>query len=142
MLRALCWADLPVYWTGSCRNCTSIWFPARSTMASQTRNQLQAKRVAGAAGELFKEGKVDAAVEKYTEALEIIGDEVENEAGIKIKKGILLNRSAVLLKLGQDEFVVDDCVSVLELDPEFLTVDSRGLHNAQLLVRVEHGVPH
>eukprot|EP01050_Picozoa_sp_SAG11_P016562 SAG11_NODE_2275_length_3585_cov_9.453528_3_plen_283_part_00 len=33
------------------------------------------------------------------------------------KKGILLNRSAVLLKLGQDEFAADDCSCVLELEP-------------------------
>ena len=85
-------------------------------MASQTRNQLQAKRVAGAAGELFKEGKVDAAVEKYTEALEIV-DDVESEAGAKIKKGILLNRSAALIKIGEDEIVVDDCTEVLGMEP-------------------------
>jgi tetratricopeptide (TPR) repeat protein len=97
--------------------CTHVGWLNRHWMASQTRNQLQAKRVAGAAGELFKEGKVDAAVEKFTEALEIIGDEVENEAGVKIKKGILLNRSAALIKIGEDEIVVDDCTEVLEMEP-------------------------
>lgn len=86
-------------------------------MATQTRNQLQAKRVAGTAGELFKEGKVDAAVEKFTEALDIIADEDENEAGAKIKKGILLNRSAALIKIGEDEIAVDDCTEVLEMEP-------------------------
>eukprot|EP01043_Picozoa_sp_COSAG02_P054189 COSAG02_NODE_6094_length_3806_cov_1.516320_4_plen_147_part_00 len=60
---------------------------------------------------------VEAAVEKFTEALEIIGDEVENEAGVKIKKGILLNRSAALIKIGEDEIVVDDCTEVLEMEP-------------------------
>eukprot|EP01046_Picozoa_sp_COSAG06_P014724 COSAG06_NODE_919_length_11549_cov_28.666114_6_plen_214_part_00 len=87
-------------------------------MATQTRTQLQAKRLAGAAGELFKEGKVDEAVEKFSEALEIISSEdVVNEAGIKIKKGILLNRSAALIKIGEDEIVVEDCTEVLEMDP-------------------------
>ena len=43
-------------------------------MATQTRNQLQAKRVAGTAGELFKQGKVDEAVQTFTEALELIGE--------------------------------------------------------------------
>ena len=83
-------------------------------MATQTRTQLQAKRLAGAAGELFKEGKVDEAVEKFSEALEIISSEdVVNEAGIKIKKGILLNRSAALIKIGEDEIV---CVQRSFLD--------------------------
>lgn len=85
-------------------------------MATQTRNQLQAKRVAGTAGELFKQGKVDDAVESFTEALELIG-EYDNDAGKKIKKGILLNRSAALIKIGENDIVIEDCTEVLELDP-------------------------
>ena len=38
--------------------------------------------------------------------------ECENDAGKKIKKGILLNRSAALIKIGEDDIVVEDCTEV------------------------------
>ena len=53
-------------------------------MAQQTRHQLQAKRLAGTAGALFKEGKLEQAAESFTEALELL-DDGDSEQNIKVR---------------------------------------------------------
>ena len=53
-------------------------------MAQQTRHQLQAKRLAGTAGSLFKEGKLEQAAESFTEALELL-DDGDSEQNIKVR---------------------------------------------------------
>jgi len=54
-------------------------------MAQQTRHQLQAKRLAGTAGALFKEGKLEQAAESFTEALELL-DDGDSEQNIKVRR--------------------------------------------------------
>ena len=54
-------------------------------MAQQTRHQLQAKRLAGTAGSLFKEGKLEQAAESFTEALELL-DDGDSEQNIKVRR--------------------------------------------------------
>ena len=56
-------------------------------MAQQTRHQLQAKRLAGTAGALFKEGKLEQAAESFTEALELL-DDGDSEQNLKVRPSL------------------------------------------------------
>ena len=60
-------------------------------MAQQTRHQLQAKRLAGTAGALFKEGKLEQAAESFTEALELL-DDGDSEQNLKVRRPPLASR--------------------------------------------------
>ncbi|KXN90332.1 hypothetical protein AN958_04365 [Leucoagaricus sp. SymC.cos] len=65
----------------------------------------------------FKSGKLREAVDKYTEALERIGELEEEGKGGQIRATLLSNRATTLLKLSKHEEALKDTTTSLELSP-------------------------
>ncbi|KAJ7113663.1 hypothetical protein C8R43DRAFT_1039629 [Mycena crocata] len=65
----------------------------------------------------FKMGRLDEAIEKYGEALDRIGEAVEEGKGGQIRATLLSNRATSLLKLNRHEDALRDTDASLELTP-------------------------
>jgi len=66
------------------------------------------------ANEMFARGDQEGAIKKYTEALEVCGDEGKEK---QLKVDILSNRAACYRQLYNPIAVVDDCTAALKIDP-------------------------
>ncbi|KAJ7272532.1 hypothetical protein B0H12DRAFT_583920 [Mycena haematopus] len=66
---------------------------------------------------VFKMGRFDEAIEKYTEALERVGEAEEEGKGGQIRATLLSNRATALLKLDRHEDALRDTDASLELIP-------------------------
>ncbi|KAI0030055.1 hypothetical protein K488DRAFT_55061, partial [Vararia minispora EC-137] len=65
----------------------------------------------------FKMSNFSDAVEKYTEAIDRIGDRDEDAKGGQIRATLLSNRATTLVKLSRHEEALSDCDIALELQP-------------------------
>ncbi|KAJ6485844.1 protein prenylyltransferase [Mycena sanguinolenta] len=66
---------------------------------------------------VFKIGRFDEAIEKYSEALERVGESEEEGKGGQIRATLLSNRATALLKLDRHEDALRDTDASLELVP-------------------------
>ncbi|KAJ6469745.1 hypothetical protein C8R47DRAFT_766780 [Mycena vitilis] len=65
----------------------------------------------------FKMGRLDEAIEKYSEGLERVGEAEEEAKGGQIRATLLSNRATALLKLNRHEDALRDTDASLELIP-------------------------
>ncbi|KAF9465650.1 hypothetical protein BDZ94DRAFT_1296411 [Collybia nuda] len=81
----------------------------------------------------FKTGKLNDAIEKYTEALERIGTAEEEGGGGQIRATLLSNRATTLLKLNKhDEALVDTDASLAIAPTSFKALRTRARINIHL----------
>jgi len=69
--------------------------------------------------ELFKQGKIQEAIAKYTQALALIGDKFDEKMGA-VKADLHANRAACYVQLYEPVKVREDCDAALKIDSKHL----------------------
>ncbi|KAF8521602.1 hypothetical protein BU17DRAFT_75424 [Hysterangium stoloniferum] len=94
----------------------ALMFDPENTRARKLMRRIKdVERIKEEGNTFFKSGKLTAAVDKYTEALVIVGEQEEEANGGSIRATLLSNRATALLKLGRREEALSDTNASLEL---------------------------
>ncbi|KAG8865930.1 hypothetical protein FRB98_005174 [Tulasnella sp. 332] len=97
---------------------SALRLDSKDVLASRTLYRArEIERLKGEGEEAFKSGKYSDAVEKYTDALNIIGSDEESGKGGYLRAVVLANRAAALLSMGRPARAFADVVISLDLQP-------------------------